>query len=40
MLARLLKGYRIKPGPERPDGGNQARGYHRKQFEDVWRRYL
>jgi Protein of unknown function (DUF3631) len=38
-LARLLKRYRIGPLTTRFDDGRRTKGYHRKQFEDVWSRY-
>jgi len=40
MLAELLRGFHIAPAQHRPDGTKQLRGYFRKQFEEMWRRYL
>lgn len=38
-VARLLKGYGIKPRVERI-GKGVKRGYQREDFEDAWKRYL
>lgn len=39
-LARLLRPYGIRPRTVRQSSGTTAKGYHRKQFEDAWRRYV
>ena len=38
-LARLLRPYGIRPKTIRVANGSTAKGYHRSQFEDAWRRY-
>jgi putative DNA primase/helicase len=43
QLANLLKVHGITPEPVRPKsfgGDRQVRGYHWRQFEDAWARYL
>jgi hypothetical protein len=39
-LARLLKGYKIKPRTLKLYDETTAKGYHRADFEPLWRRYL
>lgn len=39
-LARLLRPYGIRPKTVRLPAGKTAKGYHREQFEDAWRRYV
>jgi Protein of unknown function (DUF3631) len=40
-MARLLKPFKITPGSIRPDlQGRGTKGYERKAFEELWRRYL
>jgi hypothetical protein len=39
-LASLLKRYEIKPQNIRMPDGKVPKGYHRDQFEDVWKRHL
>ena len=39
-LARLLRPYGIRPKTVRTHTDRTEKGYHRKQFEDAWRRYV
>jgi hypothetical protein len=39
-LARLLKPYKIQPHTIKLSDGSTAKGYHRGDFEEPWRRYL
>jgi hypothetical protein len=38
-LARLLRPFKVRPGTIR-SGENTEKGYHRKSFDDAWKRYL
>lgn len=40
ILSERLKGFEIRPSTVRLDDTKTAKGYHKTQFEDAWRRYL
>jgi hypothetical protein len=39
-LAKLLRPYKIEPRTIKLDNGSTAKGYHRADFEEAWRRHL